>query len=67
MLEYYCELLKYIKSAVTKNYAEKSINSVLDYVSNSKHPQLLEKFYAITLDALKVRLVLVGYMPMNEF
>lgn len=55
MLEYYRRLLKYIKSAVTKNYSEKSINSILDYISTSKQMDLLQKFYEITLDALKVR------------
>ncbi|KAI1713542.1 PCI domain-containing protein [Ditylenchus destructor] len=53
MLEHYRKLLEYIKSAVTKNYAEKSINSILDYVSVSKQTSLLQKFYEITLDALK--------------
>jgi len=53
MLEYYYLLLTYIKSAVTKNYAEKSINSILDYVSNSRQTDLLQQFYEITLDALK--------------
>lgn len=54
MLEYYRQLLTYIKSAVTKNYAEKSINSILDYVSSSKQTGLLQQFYEITLEALKV-------------
>ncbi|KAI6232658.1 Proteasome component region PCI domain containing protein [Aphelenchoides fujianensis] len=53
MLEHYNKLLTYIKSAVTKNYAEKSINSILDYVSASKHPGLLLKFYQTTLEALQ--------------
>lgn len=57
MLEYYQNLLTYIKTAVTKNYAEKSINSILDYVSNSKQTGLLQQFYEITLDALKVNLL----------
>jgi hypothetical protein len=35
MLETYRSLLTYIKSAVTRNYSEKSINSILDYVSTS--------------------------------
>jgi COP9 signalosome complex subunit 2 len=52
MLGHYKQLLGYIKSAVTKNYAEKSINSILDYVSTSKQTGLLQKFYEITLDAL---------------
>lgn len=53
MLKHYTKLLTYIKSAVTKNYAEKSINSILDYVSTSKKADLLQQFYQITLDALK--------------
>ena len=32
----YKQLLTYIKSAVTRNHSEKSINSILDYISNSK-------------------------------
>lgn len=53
MLKYYSKLLTYIKSSVTKNYAEKSINSILDYVSTSKKADLLQQFYQITLEALK--------------
>lgn len=33
----YKHLLTYIKSAVTRNYSEKSINSILDYISTSKN------------------------------
>ena len=29
-------MLTYIKSAVTRNHSEKSINSILDYISTSK-------------------------------
>lgn len=54
MLKYYRQLLTYIKSAVTKNYSEKSINSILDYISTSKQMDLLQVFYETTLDALKV-------------
>jgi len=32
----YKELLTYIKSAVVRNYSERSINSILDYISTSK-------------------------------
>ncbi|MCP9260867.1 COP9 signalosome complex subunit 2 [Dirofilaria immitis] len=53
MLKYYRQLLTYIKSAVTKNYSEKSINSILDYISTSKQMDLLQIFYETTLDALK--------------
>ena len=36
MMVRYEHLLTYIKSAVTRNYSEKSINAILDYVSTSK-------------------------------
>lgn len=53
MMDYYTRLLTYIKSAVTRNYSEKSINSILDYISTSKKVDLLESFYQTTLNALK--------------
>ncbi|VEL31120.1 unnamed protein product, partial [Protopolystoma xenopodis] len=53
MMENYKTLLTYIKSAVTRNYSEKSINSILDYVSTSKQMDLLQRFYTTTLEALK--------------
>ncbi|CAI5438728.1 unnamed protein product [Caenorhabditis angaria] len=53
MLGYYGELLTYIKSAVTKNYSEKSINAILDYISTSRQMNLLKQFYETTLEALK--------------
>lgn len=37
MMSRYKHLLTYIKSAVTRNYSEKSINSILDYISTSKN------------------------------
>jgi COP9 signalosome complex subunit 2 len=36
MMIRYKQLLTYIKNAVTRNYSEKSINSILDYISTSK-------------------------------
>ena len=36
----YKQLLTYIKSAVTRNHSEKSINSILDYISTSKQVRL---------------------------
>jgi COP9 signalosome complex subunit 2 len=36
MMKRYKELLTYIKSAVVRNYSERSINSILDYISTSK-------------------------------
>ncbi|XP_052101777.1 COP9 signalosome complex subunit 2-like [Mytilus californianus] len=53
MMRRYQQLLTYIKSAVTRNYSEKSINSILDYISTSKQMELLQNFYETTLDALK--------------
>lgn len=53
MMKRYKQLLTYIKSAVTRNYSEKSINSILDYISTSKQMDLLHNFYITTLDALK--------------
>jgi len=53
MMARYKQLLTYIKSAVTRNYSEKSINSILDYISTSKQMSLLQEFYETTLEALK--------------
>lgn len=53
MMVRYQQLLTYIKSAVTRNYSEKSINSILDYISTSKQMDLLQNFYETTLEALK--------------
>lgn len=53
MMNRYKQLLTYIKSAVTRNYSEKSINSILDYISTSKNMDLLQNFYETTLEALR--------------
>lgn len=53
MMKRYKQLLSYIKTAVTRNHSEKSINSILDYISTSKQMQLLQDFYETTLEALK--------------
>merc|ERR1712004_502882 len=53
MMRRYKQLLTYIKSAVTRNHSEKSINSILDYISTSKQMELLQNFYETTLDALR--------------
>lgn len=53
MMRRYKQLLTYIKSAVTRNYSEKSINSILDYISTSKNMELLQEFYETTLEALR--------------
>ena len=54
MMQAYKEMLTYIKSSVTRNDAEKKINSLLDYVSSSTSTELLQEFYDITLCALQV-------------
>ena len=58
-LGYYTQLLTYTKSAVTRNYSEKSINGILDYVSSDKAKdqqtldlELMEKFYSVTKNTL---------------
>jgi len=65
-LQTYTELLTYTKSAITRNYSEKSINSILDYVGEGGKSgkrqggkgtvdvdvEVLEKFYEVTRDAL---------------
>lgn len=53
MMKRYKQLLTYIKSAVTRNHSEKSINSILDYISTSKNMDLLQDFYETTLEALR--------------
>lgn len=53
MLRRYKEMLTYIRSAVTRNYSEKCINSILEFVSSSSELSHLEKFYEITLAALR--------------
>ena len=56
-LETYTGLLKYTRSAVTRNYSEKTINNILDYVGGGKggsvDVDVLEKFYQATKSALQ--------------
>jgi COP9 signalosome complex subunit 2 len=56
-LKTYRELLTYTKSAVTRNYSEKTINGILDYVGGGKggviEVDILEKFYEATKKALE--------------
>ncbi|KIY46336.1 PCI-domain-containing protein [Fistulina hepatica ATCC 64428] len=62
-LKTYIQLLKYTKSAVTRNYSEKTINGILDYVGGGKPGKagkggpvdvdILEKFYNATNKALE--------------
>ncbi len=62
MMSRYKQLLTYIKSAVTRNHSEKSINSILDYISAASprggdggggQMELLQDFYETTLEALR--------------
>eukprot|EP01137_Pigoraptor_chileana_P015100 Opistho-2@70619 len=53
MIAKYRQLLTYIKTAVTRNYSEKSINAILDYISTSQRMDLLQEFYETTLEALR--------------
>lgn len=52
-VEHYTELLTYVKSAVTRNYSEKSINNMLDYIEkeseNEAAQRCMEQFYSLTL------------------
>jgi COP9 signalosome complex subunit 2 len=52
-VKHYQELLTYVKSAVTRNYSEKSINNMLDYIEKTATDQTaykcMEQFYSLTL------------------
>lgn len=55
MMDAYREMLTYIISAVTRNYSEKCINNIMDFVSGSasQNVELLREFYEATLKALE--------------
>lgn len=56
-IEHYQELLSYVKSAVTRNYSEKSINNMLDFIEknaeNDEANRCMEQFYSKTLDSFQ--------------
>jgi len=56
-LQTYTQLLSYTKSAVTRNYSEKTINGILDYVGGGKsgpvEVDVLQRFYETTMQALQ--------------
>ncbi|KAF2807456.1 PCI-domain-containing protein [Mytilinidion resinicola] len=56
-VEHYQELLTYVKSAVTRNYSEKSINNMLDFIEKDAEDadahRCMEKFYALTLESFQ--------------
>ncbi|POS84393.1 Winged helix DNA-binding protein [Erysiphe pulchra] len=55
--EHYAELLSYVKSAVTRNYSEKSINNILDFIEKgSDYPdaaRCMENFFSLTLKSFQ--------------
>ncbi|KAK6138255.1 hypothetical protein DH2020_020932 [Rehmannia glutinosa] len=55
MMDAYRDMLTYIKSAVTRNYSEKCINNIMDFISGSasQNFSLLQEFYQTTLKALE--------------
>ncbi|KAK5679465.1 hypothetical protein LTS10_008283 [Elasticomyces elasticus] len=56
-VEHYNELLTYVKSAVTRNYSEKSINNMLDFIEKNAQDEAanecLEQFYDKTLESFQ--------------
>src|ERR1700761_7029945 len=56
-VEHYRELLTYVKSAVTRNYSEKSINNILDYIEkiseDEKAANFMQEFYSLTLQSFQ--------------
>ncbi len=56
-MRHYKELLTYVKSAVTRNYSEKSINNMLDYIEKVATEQTaykcMEEFYSLTLETFQ--------------
>ncbi|KAK3310992.1 PCI domain-containing protein [Chaetomium strumarium] len=56
-VEHYRELLTYVKSAVTRNYSEKSIDNMLNFVEkgadNPTAVQCIERFYSHTLQCFQ--------------
>ncbi|CAM1506125.1 Fc.00g057660.m01.CDS01 [Cosmosporella sp. VM-42] len=56
-IEHFAELLTYVKSAVTRNYSEKSINNMLDFIEKgADRPEAvlcMEQFYSLTLQSFQ--------------
>ncbi|KAI5867460.1 PCI-domain-containing protein [Durotheca rogersii] len=56
-VEHYTELLTYVKSAVTRNYSEKSINNMLDHIEKESDDdasrKCMEQFYSLTLSCFQ--------------
>lgn len=45
------KMLEYASGAVTKNQAEKKLNSLLDFMSTCQDNELLQRFYEVTLQS----------------
>lgn len=56
-VKHYQELLTYVKSAVTRNYSEKSINNMLDFIEKNAEDddanKCMEHFYSKTLESFQ--------------
>ncbi|KAJ5738542.1 hypothetical protein N7493_001697 [Penicillium malachiteum] len=56
-VEHFRELLTYTKSAVTRNYSDKSINNMLDYIEKGSDDaqayKCMEEFYSLTLQSFQ--------------
>ncbi|KAK4997945.1 hypothetical protein LTR60_007707 [Cryomyces antarcticus] len=56
-IEHYQQLLTYVKSAITRNYSEKSINNMLDFIEKAAEDdeayRCMEKFYSLTLESFQ--------------
>jgi len=55
VVEKFTAFMEYSKSAVTSNYSEKGLNSILDTISTSKNLGLIEQIYNISLASLKIQ------------
>lgn len=55
MMNRYKQLLTYIRSAVTRNYSEKSINSILDYISTSKQVRFCFSLLVLTVFIIYIK------------
>ena len=68
MMDAYREMLTYIKSAVTRNYSEKCINNIMDFVSGSasQNFSLLQEFYQTTLKVLEEAKNEVRFVALHE-
>lgn len=57
VVEHYAELLTYVKSAVTRNYSEKSVNNMLDFIEkgaqDDESAKCVEQVYSLTLDSFQ--------------